>query len=49
MTRGLAMSAVAQLADTVIVFDPSKWFFGGVALGTLILLLVVVTRFNVDR
>jgi hypothetical protein len=43
------MSAVAQLADTVIVFDPSKWFYGGVALGTLILLLVVVTRFNVDR
>jgi hypothetical protein len=43
------MSAVAQLADTVITFDPSKWFFGGVALGTLVVLLVVVTRFNIDR
>ncbi len=43
------MSAVAQLADTVVAFDPSKWFFGAVALGTLIVLLVIVTRFNIDR
>jgi hypothetical protein len=43
------MSAVAQLADTVITFDPSKWFYGAVALGTLIVLLVIVTRFNIDR
>jgi hypothetical protein len=43
------MSAVAQLSETVISFDPSKWFFGGVCLLVLVTLLVVVTRFNLDR
>ena len=47
------MSAVARLAEavspTVITFDPTKWFFGGTALVVLLGLLVVVTRFNVDR
>jgi len=48
------MSAVARLAEnvsvpTVITFDPTKWFFGGVALLVLLVLLVVVTRFNLDR
>jgi hypothetical protein len=43
------MTAVSVLADTVTIFEPSKWFFGAVALGTLVLLLVIVTRFNIDR
>ena len=48
------MSAVARLAEsvsvpTVITFDPSKWFYGGLALGLLLVLAVIVTRFNLDR
>ena len=48
------MSAVARLAEsvsvpTVITFEPTKWFFGGVTLLVLVALLVVVTRFNMDR
>jgi len=48
------MSAVARLAEsvsvpTVITFDPSKWFFGGLMLLVLVALLIVVTRFNLDR
>jgi hypothetical protein len=48
------MSAVARLAEsvavpTVITFEPSKWFFGGVSLLVLLALLVVVTRLNLDR
>jgi hypothetical protein len=48
------MSAVARLAEsvsvpTVITFEPSKWFFGGVALIVLLALVVVVNLFNVDR
>jgi len=48
------MSAVARLAEsvsvpTVITFDPSKWFFGGLALLVLLALLVIVSRFNLDR
>ena len=48
------MSAVARLAEnvsvpTVITFDPGKWFFGGATLLVLLVLLVVVSRFNLDR
>ena len=48
------MSAVARLAEnasvpTVITFEPSKWFFGGATLLVLLVLLVVVSRFNLDR
>ena len=48
------MSAVARLAEnysvpTLITFEPTKWFFGGVTLLVLLGLLVVVTRFNMDR
>jgi hypothetical protein len=48
------MSAVARLAEsvsvpTVITFEPSKWFFGGAVLLVLLALLVVVSRFNLDR
>ena len=48
------MSAVARLAEsvsvpTVITFDPTKWFYGGLALLVLLALLVIVTRFNLDR
>ena len=47
------MSAVARLAEsvsvpTVITFEPTKWFFGGATLLVLVVLLVVVTRFNLD-
>ncbi|HEY5134552.1 MAG TPA: hypothetical protein VIJ41_02080 [Candidatus Nanopelagicales bacterium] len=48
------MSAVARLAEsvsapTVITFDPTKWFYGGATLLVLLVLLVVVSRFNLDR
>jgi len=48
------MSAVARLAETtavptIIEFDPTKWFYGGAALVVFVLLIVVVTRFNLDR
>jgi hypothetical protein len=48
------MSAVARLAEnvsvpTVITFEPSKWFFGGVTLIVLLALVIVVSRFNLDR
>ncbi len=48
------MSAVARLAEsisapTVITFDPSKYFFGGVTLLVLLALVIVVSRFNLDR
>jgi hypothetical protein len=48
------MSAVARLAEsvsvpTVVTFEPSKWFFGGVALLVLLALVIVVSRFNLDR
>ena len=48
------MSAVARLAEnvsvpTVITFDPTKWFYGGAALLVLLALLIVVSRFNIDR
>ncbi len=45
------MSSVAQLAEAAVTttFEPSKWFFGGLALLVLVSLLVVVTRFNIDR
>jgi len=48
------MSAVARLAEsvsvpTVITFDPTKWFYGGLALLVLLALLVIVSRFNLDR
>ena len=48
------MSAVARLAEnvsvpTVITFEPSKWFFGGATLLVLLVLLVVVSRFNLAR
>jgi hypothetical protein len=51
---GHTMSAAALLAEaTTTSFEhadlPSKWFFGGVALAVLLLLLLIVTRFNVDR
>ena len=44
------MSAVARLADiTTITLEPTKWFFGAIALVTFLVLVVVVTRFNIDR
>ena len=48
------MSAVARLAEsvsvpTVITFDPSKWFYGGLTLLVLLALLIIVSRFNLDR
>ncbi|CAB4848484.1 unannotated protein [freshwater metagenome] len=47
------MSAVARLAEDTVVneitLDPSKWFFGGLAMVILVLLLVVVMQFNADR
>ncbi len=48
------MNAFATLAAEVATAEeastlPSKWVFGGIALAVLLLLLVVVTRFNVDR
>jgi len=48
------MSAVARLAEsvsvpTVITFEPSKWFFGGLTLLVLLTLVIVVSRFNLDR
>jgi hypothetical protein len=49
------MSAVARLAESTIVpsttitFDPSKWFYGGVALLVFVVLIVAVSRFNMDR
>ena len=48
------MSAVARLAETtavptIIEFDPTKWFYGGLALLVLLALLVIVSRFNLDR
>jgi hypothetical protein len=48
------MSAVARLAEsvsvpTVVTFEPSKWFFGGVTLLVLLALVIVVSRFNLDR
>jgi len=48
------MSAVARLAEsvsvpTVITFDPSKWFYGGLTLLVLVALLIIVSRFNLDR
>lgn len=43
------MNAAASLAETIVYFEPSKWFFGALALGTLLVLLIVVTRFNIDR
>jgi hypothetical protein len=51
---GQIMSAAALLAEaTTTSFEhadlPSKWFFGAIALGVLLLLLFIVTRFNIDR
>jgi hypothetical protein len=48
------MSAVARLAEsvsvpTVITFDPTKWFYGGLTLLVLVALLIIVSRFNLDR
>ncbi len=47
------MNVAALLAETAKAAEheglPSKWVFGGIALGTLLLLLFVVTRFNIDR
>ena len=43
------MSAVARLAETTIIFEPSKWFFGGFAMLVFVALIVVVTRCNMDR
>ncbi|HET7901240.1 MAG TPA: hypothetical protein VFL59_08620 [Candidatus Nanopelagicales bacterium] len=47
------MSAVQQVKDSVvptyIEFDPGKWFYGIGALVVFLLLLIVVTRFNLDR
>jgi len=48
------MSAVARLAEsvsvpTVITFDPTKWFYGGLTLLVLLALLIIVSRFNLDR
>ncbi len=47
------MSAVQQVKDSVtptfIEFDPGKWFYGIGALVVFLLLLFIVTRFNLDR
>jgi hypothetical protein len=47
------MSAVALLAEAASTDEfaglPSKWVFGGIALVTLLALLFIVTRFNIDR
>ena len=48
------MNAFVALATEVASVEeastlPSKWFFGGIALTVLLLLLLVTTRFNVDR
>jgi phage-related holin len=50
------MSAVARLAESVsvpTVLDPfndvTKWFFGGATLLVLLLLVFLVSRFNLDR
>ena len=47
------MSAAEQVKDslvpTFIEFDPGKWFYGSGALVVFLLLLVVVSRFNLDR
>ena len=47
------MSAVQQVKDSVtptfIEFDPGKWYYGIGTLVVFLLLLFVVTRFNLDR
>ena len=44
-----ALLAEVNLEPTFIEFDPSKWFYGAAALVVFLVLLVVVTRFNMDR
>jgi hypothetical protein len=47
------MSAAVRLAEDVTLWQPfedaSKWFFGASILLVLVVLLIVVTRFNIDR
>ena len=48
------MSAFALLASEIVNVEeastlPSKWVFGGITLTVLLLLLVITTRFNIDR
>jgi hypothetical protein len=46
---GLAHLAEEKILPTFIEFDPNKWFYGIGVLVVFLLLLVVVTRFNIDR
>ena len=47
------MSAAVEIKDSIvptfIEFDPGKWYYGIGTLVVFLLLLFVVTRFNLDR
>lgn len=50
MTNGMIVSSVLRLAEGAEEHSgPNHWLVGGVALGILLLLLLVTTRFNADR
>jgi len=47
------MNVGALLAETAKAAEheglPSKWVFGGLSLAVFLVLLFIVTRFNIDR
>jgi len=38
-----------SVTPTFIEFDPGKWFYGIGTLAVFLILLFVITRFNIDR